>query len=128
MTIYTFKKMSIYFALLTISLSAQAGPIISDSRQAGFLFGFLTTIESTQNAGDGALIVSADFSCTKHLLSEQYYCMSDIGGITGDIASIVYESFPEKSEEFFDDIIKRHGNVSCVSFEKADSAVQFNCF
>jgi hypothetical protein len=124
----TLKKTFCTVALLTYSLTTLAGPKITDSRTSGLLYGFLTTIENAQNAGDGVLIVSADLSCSKHKINEQYYCMSDVGGITGDIAKSVYLSFPEETEEIFDQVTVRRGSVGCTSIEESGKAPLFNCF
>jgi hypothetical protein len=121
-------KKILLFMILTLTFQAYAGPKISESSNAGFLYGFLTTIENAKNAGDGVLIVSADVNCSKHLKSDQYFCMSDVGGITGDIAKLVYESFSKNTEETFDLAIVRRGTVTCLSVEESNKLPRFNCY
>ena len=124
----------VIFALFiaVISISAQADVTVKESRAAGLLYGFLSTIEQPQNAGDGVLIVSAEIVCTKHVAqskvaSDSYYCMADIGGITGDLAESVYLQLPKKLEQNIDDITVRTGNASCFSVEETGKAARFEC-
>lgn len=124
---------NVIFALLVASFSISAQAVtVKESRAAGLLYGFLSTIEQPQNAGDGVLIVSAEISCTKHsaqnsVTSDSYYCMAEVGGITGDLAESVYSQLSKKSEENFDGITVRSGNASCFSVEAPGKAPRFEC-
>ena len=126
-------KIILALSVLLLSAQSYAGPKITDVRQGGFLYGFLTSIEDAQNAGDGVLIVAADISCTKHKSSDptavdSYYCMGEVGGITGDLAQLVYQSFKASTEEKQDDITIRSGTVACASIEESGQAPRFNCY
>ncbi len=114
--------------VLAFSLQANAKLNIDDSRQGALVYGFLATLTSPQNAGDGVLVVSADVSCTLHKSSAQHYCMSDVGGITGDVAGTLFESFSDKSQEEFGDVSLRSGAVTCASIEKDGKAPTYTCY
>ncbi|WP_413569453.1 hypothetical protein ACLWBD_02805 [Bdellovibrio sp. HCB117] len=121
------KKIVLAIATLALTLQAHAELKITDPAKGGLLFGFLATMESPQNAGDGVLLVSADVSCALHK-NKQVYCMSSEGGITGEIAEELYLSFSPKSEEQFDDVTVRRGHVACASIEESGKAPRYNCF
>lgn len=124
---------NLIFTILVASFSFSAQAVtVKESRAARLLYGFLSTIEQPQNAGDGILIVSADISCTKHtaqsiVASDSYYCIAEVGGIAGDLAETVYSQLSKKSEEVFDNVTVRTGTASCMSVETAGKAPRFEC-
>lgn len=111
-----------------LSMQAHAKLKIDDSRQGAMVYGFLSTLASPQNAGDGVLLVSAEVSCSLHKGNGQHYCMSDVGGITGDIAATLYQSFSKDAQEDFGEVTLRSGVVSCASIEESGKAARFNCY
>lgn len=123
----------ILIATIALTMQAQARVNIKDSRTAGLMYGFLSVLSQPENAGDGVLVVSAEVTCNEQkssnpTRSDSYYCMADIGGITGDIAQTVYESLGTKGQESFDDgITARKGQVSCSSVEASGKAPRFSC-
>ncbi|WP_413612317.1 hypothetical protein [Bdellovibrio sp. HCB-110] len=122
------KKVFLAFIALVLTSQAHASLKLQDERQGGLLYGFLTMVESAQNGGDGVLLVSAEISCTMHNNNNQYYCMSDVGGITGEIAELVYKSFPIDTEENVDSVTIRRGSVTCASIEESGKVPRFNCY
>lgn len=126
------KQTLILMATIALTLQAQARLDMKDSRMAGLMYGFLSVLAQPENAGDGVLVVTSEVSCneqksTNPTISNSYYCMADIGGITGDVAEKVYNSMTTKGQESFDNITVRTGNVTCNSVELSGKAPRFSC-
>ncbi|MFN3698118.1 MAG: hypothetical protein ACK4VO_11830 [Pseudobdellovibrio sp.] len=121
------KKLLITSMILLFSAQSFASLRLTHA-EAGLVYAFVNTVSADlQNAGDGVLVNSALISCTKHESNEQYYCMSDIGGLTGDIAKKLYNSMSKSTEENLDGVVLRNGNISCSSVSKNNKAETYKC-
>lgn len=121
------KKLFITSLVLLFSAQSFASLKLTNA-EAGLVYAFVNTVSSDlQNAGDGVLVNSALINCTKHESNEQYYCMSDIGGLTGDIAKKLYNSMSKSTEQNMDGIVLRNGDINCSSVSLNNKAETYKC-
>jgi len=119
----------IFITSLVLLFSAQSFASLKlTNAEAGLVYAFVNTLsKELQNAGKGVFINSALVSCTKHESNEQFFCMSGIGGLTGDIAKKLYNSMSESTEQNIDGLITREGDITCSSLAKEAQAEAYKC-